>query len=387
MHLDQFDYHLPKSLIAQQPLDERSASRLMAIDRATGACAHSVFSDLPGLLHAGDVLVLNRSRVIPARLYVRRATGGRVELFVTRILPDGSVRAMANPMRRLRVGDRLQGENGGFECRVLERLNDRELHVRFESSPDTAALPESSPDTVALPESAPDTAALLESSPDTAALLESSPDTVALLESYGHVPLPPYITRPDEPSDRDRYQAVYAETNGSVAAPTAGLHFTPELLDEIKSVGVEITSLVLHVGLGTFLPLDRDDIAQNKLHSELFSIDGRTLEAIRAAKSEKRRVIAVGTTVTRVLETVAQRGLLDAAAPGVDVNSETDLFIYPGYHFKCVDALITNFHLPRSSLLLLVSSFLGVDKTLSCYQNAVDAKYRFYSYGDAMFIR
>jgi S-adenosylmethionine:tRNA ribosyltransferase-isomerase len=347
MHLDEFDYHLPKSLIAQQPLDDRSASRLMVVERAMDAIDHSGFAALPAWLVPGDVIVLNRSRVIPARLFVRRPTGGRVELFVTRILANGSVRTLANPMRRLRPGDELLGEDGGFACRVLERLSDREIHVQF----------------------------------------ESSFDTVGILDKFGHVPLPPYINRPDNPSDRSRYQTVFADENGSVAAPTAGLHFTRGLLDELRDSGVVVTSLLLHVGLGTFLPLDHEEVEKNKLHREFFSISGKTLEIIATARSEGRRVIAVGTTVTRVLETICARGLLDEFDAASEHAGQTDLFIYPGYEFGCVGGLITNFHLPKSSLLLLVSAFLGVEKTLACYKTAVESGYRFYSYGDAMFIR
>jgi len=318
----------------------------MVVDRKTGRLSHSVFARLPAIVKPGDVLVLNRSRVIPARLHVTRPTGGRVELFVTRILDDGSVRALANPMRRIRVGDELAGAGDAFACHVLERLSDRELHACF----------------------------------------EAPMDTVGILESYGHVPLPPYIARPDEPSDRERYQTVYADDNGSVAAPTAGLHFSDELLARLRASGVEVTSVVLHVGLGTFLPLDQETVENNTLHSEYFKIDGNALGVISEAKREDRRVVAVGTTVTRVLETVFQRGLLDNFDRGTEYAGETDLFIYPGFNFKCVDQLITNFHLPKSSLLLLVSAFLGVESTLACYEAAVEEKYRFYSYGDAMFI-
>jgi S-adenosylmethionine:tRNA ribosyltransferase-isomerase len=249
-------------------------------------------------------------------------------------------------MRRLRVGDELAGGDDGFVCRILERLGDREILVRF----------------------------------------ESPLDTVRILERFGHVPLPPYITRPDEPSDRDRYQTVYGDENGSVAAPTAGLHFTDKLLDELRAVGVLVTTLVLHVGLGTFLPLDDQVVERNTLHHEFFSVDGNALEIVAAARSEGRRVTAVGTTVTRVLETAAHRGLLDEFDSGSVYTGETDLFIHPGYDFNCVDRLITNFHLPKSSLLLLVSAFLGVENTLNCYRAAVENEYRFYSYGDAMII-
>ena len=355
MRLDAFDYHLPKSLIAQTPLEDRSSSRLMVVDRATGRFEHASFRDLPSFLTPGDLLVVNRSRVMRARLFVRRSTGARVELFVTRVLDDKRFIALANPMRRTKPGEVLSGEDGSFECRILAREGEREV----------------------------------------VAEIASAHSVHDVLEEYGHVPLPPYIARPDSDLDRDRYQTVFAREKGSVAAPTAGLHFTDSLLAEIRSRGVEVESVILHVGLGTFLPLEDDIVENNKLHSESFSVAGTTLDAIARAKSSGRRVIAVGTTVTRVLETVCRRGLLDGAGAAIpdgdesrkDFTGETDIFIYPGYGFGCVDRLITNFHLPMSSLLLLVCAFLGTEKTLACYEAAVREKYRFYSYGDAMLIR
>ena len=351
MHLDAFDYHLPKALIAQAPLDDRTASRLMVIDRASGAFEHATFRDLASYLTPGDVLVVNRSRVIPARLFVRRSSGGRIELLVTRVLDERTFTALANPMRRIRIGETLSSEGGAFACRALAREGEREVRVEL-----------------------------------------TVPHTVhEVLDAHGHVPLPPYIGRVDEPRDRERYQTVFADEKGSVAAPTAGLHFTEDLLSRVRSRGVDVCSVVLHVGLGTFLPLDHEEIEKNKLHAESFSIDRGTLKTIAAAKAEGRGVVAVGTTVARVLETACSRGLLDDADPDAgataDVAGETDLFIYPGYEFTCVDKLITNFHLPRSSLLLLVCAFLGTEKTLACYEAAVRERYRFYSYGDAMLIR
>jgi S-adenosylmethionine:tRNA ribosyltransferase-isomerase len=346
MRLDAFDYHLPGSLIAQRPLAERSASRLMVVDRASGRFEHAGFRDLPEFLDPGDVLVVNRSRVIPARLLVRRRSGGRIELLVTRVIDERSFRAMASPMRRIRVGDALIGEDGEFSCCVVARENERE--VRVEVAP--------------------------------------THTVDAVLEARGHVPLPPYIDRPDEESDRDRYQTIFADERGSVAAPTAGLHFTVPLLERLRTREIEVRSVVLHVGLGTFLPLEREIVEENALHSERFSIDGKTLASVSDARSAGRHVVAAGTTTCRALET-AWKSRPPAVIGGQNLEGETDLFIYPGYEFACVDRLVTNFHLPRSSLLLLVCAFLGAEKTLACYRAAVKEKYRFYSYGDAMLIR
>jgi len=356
MRLDAFDYHLPKALIAQTPLEDRASSRLMIVDRATGRFEHATFRDLPSYLPPDDLLVVNRSKVLRARLLVLRTSGGRVELLVTRVLDDKRFIALANPMRRTRAGDTLVGEEGSFACKVIARENDREVRVE----------------------------------------VTSSQDVHEVLAAHGHVPLPPYITRPDREADRNRYQTVFAEEKGSVAAPTAGLHFTQDLLSCVRSRGIEIHSLVLHVGVGTFLPLEDDVVENNRLHGEMFSISGVALDAIARAKTGGRRVVAVGTTVSRVLETVSRRGVFDGSrgAGGIattrlpeDCAGETDIFIYPGYDFQCVDRLITNFHLPQSSLLLLVCAFLGTEKTLACYEAAVSERYRFYSYGDAMFIR
>jgi S-adenosylmethionine:tRNA ribosyltransferase-isomerase len=347
MRLDAFDYQLPASLIAQTPLEERSASRLLVVDRASGRVEHSHFRDLSAYLVSGDVIVVNRSRVIPARLFVHRKTGGRIELFVTRVLDAARFTALANPMRRLRAKETLKGEDGAFECRAVGREGKREVRIELTSG-----------------------------------------HTVSdVLDSCGHVPLPPYIQRPDEVSDRERYQTIFADETGSVAAPTAGLHFTDALFDDLTSKGIEVYSIVLHVGLGTFLPLDNDTVENNTLHSETYTIHGGTLRYIADAMAEGRRVVAVGTTVTRVLETVSRRGLFTRYDTEAEYSGETDLFIYPGFEFECISGLITNFHLPMSSLLLLVAAFLGPEKTLESYREAVDEKYRFYSYGDAMFIR
>ena len=347
MRLDAFDYHLPKELIAQEPLEDRSSSRLMVVDRATGAFEHAHFRDLPSFLTPGDLVVVNRSRVMRARLFVRRSTGARVELLVTRLLDDRRFTALANPMRRTKPGESLRGENGAFECRVLARDGEREVEAE----------------------------------------IVSGGGVHDVLESYGHVPLPPYIARADCDADRDRYQTVFAREEGSVAAPTAGLHFTDDLLSAIRARGIGVESVVLHVGLGTFLPLEDPQVENNKLHSESFSVSGATLDAIARAKSSGRGVVAVGTTATRVLEAVHGPGARGSDGAGKDLSGATDIFIYPGYEFRCVDRLITNFHLPMSSLLLLVCAFLGAEKTLACYEAAVREKYRFYSYGDAMIVR
>jgi S-adenosylmethionine:tRNA ribosyltransferase-isomerase len=346
MQLDSFDYHLPKSLIAQRPLEDRSASRLMVVDRAAGTRKTDVFRDLPDHLSEGDLIVINRSRVIPARMYLYKSTGGKFEFFISRV--HGCVRfsALANPLRRIKPGDVLSDESGEIVVEVLAREGDREVLAEIVSGH---------------------------------TLRET-------LDAIGHVPLPPYIQRPDEAADHDRYQTVFATEDGSVAAPTAGLHFTDELLSRLEKRGITTASLVLHVGLGTFLPLDNDEVEKNELHKETYTISGATLGAISETKQKGGRVVAVGTTATRVLETVAGRGLIDRFDPSRDYVGQTGLFIYPGYEFKCVDRLITNFHLPRSSLLLLVCAFLGTDRTFDCYRAAVDEEYRFYSYGDAMLI-
>lgn len=347
MRLELFDYNLPKTLIAQRPLEDRSASRLMVVDRGTGAHDNAVFRDLPGLLSEGDVVVTNRSRVIPARMFLFKPSGGRFEFFVTRVHGCTRFSAMANPMRRIRPGDELADETGEIAVRVVAREGDREVLVEVASQHTLRQI----------------------------------------LDKIGHVPLPPYIQRPDEKLDQERYQTIFASDRGSVAAPTAGLHFTENLVSDLEKAGVRVLSLALHVGLGTFLPLEHDVVEMNELHKEMYCIDGSTLQEIADAKKQGRNIVAVGTTVTRVLETVTARGLTDKFNPEREYVGQTGLFIYPGYEFKCVDRLITNFHLPQSSLLLLVSAFLGTDKTLACYKAAVEEKYRFYSYGDAMLIR
>lgn len=347
MRLDAFDYDLPPACIAQHPPEKRSASRLMVVDRDTGAVADARFRDFAGYLDPGDLLVLNRSRVIPARLLVRRRSGGRVELLVTRLAGGRHFVAMANPLRKLRPGDALQPDGGGFMCRIVARTGEREVLVEIAS--------------------------------------EGTAEEV--LDRYGRMPLPPYIQRRDEPSDRERYQTVFAEEAGSVAAPTAGLHFDDDTFAALDRRGVERCFVVLHVGPGTFLPLVDETVEENTLHPEPYTVSAETIRLVMETKARGGRVVAVGTTTTRVLETLAREGRFDGNGAGEECRGETRLFIFPGFPFRVIDGLVTNFHLPKSSLLLLVGAFLGREKTLACYRRAIDNQYRFYSYGDVMFVR
>ena len=341
MHrLSDFDYDLPSSQIAQHPLADRSASRLLVLDRATGETRHLHFRDLSGLIPPRDVLVINTSRVIPARLHGKRETGTAAELLLVREQSDGTWLAMGHPGGKLKPGRRVTfGDDSAVE--IVEMLGGGLRRVRF-----VGAL-----------------------------------DGRATLAKYGEVPLPPYIRRAPEDADRERYQTVYAAHDGSVAAPTAGLHFTPELLADIYTRQVRVASIDLHVGPGTFKPVETEDIAQHPMHAEAYDITPGAAEWINHALQRKRGVWAVGTTVVRALESsVDAAGLVRAGA------SETSLFIRPPYDFKIVTHLITNFHLPRSTLLMLVCAFGGYEKVMAAYRDAVREGYRFYSYGDAMVI-
>jgi S-adenosylmethionine:tRNA ribosyltransferase-isomerase len=345
MHLEELNYDLPEELIAQEPARERGASRLLVASRdGSREAVHTTFDHLPDFLRAGDVLVLNRTRVVPARLLARRDDGLDVEVLYIREADDRRFAAWVRPLKRLRPGDVLHlSEDAGI--RFVDRSAERE--GVFEP-------------------------------------LDPATPVLHLLEAHGHIPLPPYIQRGDEPADRDRYQTVFAREPGSVAAPTAGLHFDDAMLARLASAGVDVHTLVLHVGPGTFQPLDHDVLEENRLHAERFTIDASTLAAVAAARNEGRRVIAVGTTTVRTLEACARQGWF--SPPFQDQNGETDLFIFPGFSFQVVDALLTNFHLPKSSLLALVCAFAGTQRTLALYQDAVARRYRFFSYGDAMFI-
>ena len=348
--LDDYDYHLPEARIAQRPADRRDEARMLVLDRRDGVLAHRRFRDLPGCLRPGDVLVVNDTRVVCGRLIGRKPTGGRVELLILdyadllrrRAAGGGSTaRCLVKAAKPTRPGVRLDFPEG-LQAEVLAAENGM-LTVRFEGGGDFDAL----------------------------------------VARIGHVPLPPYIHRPEgeNGADRQAYQTVYAAHKGAVAAPTAGLHFTEALLAEIRQAGVEIVTVTLHVGYGTFLPVRVDDIREHRMHAERFCIPPKTARAVNAAREAGRRVIAVGTTWVRTLEFST-----DAAGRLSAGEGDCDLFIYPGYRFKAVDAMITNFHLPRSTLLMLVSAFAGRDKILDAYQAAIDGGYRFYSYGDGMLI-
>jgi S-adenosylmethionine:tRNA ribosyltransferase-isomerase len=335
-----FDYELPPDRIAQHPLIERDASRLLVLDRKTGAIRHRVFRDLPDLLEPGDLVVANRSRVFPARLRGRREGGGGAEVMLVRDRNDGTWDALLRPGRRLREGGRI-------------RVADDLAVVVLDSGPGVLRR----------------------------VRVESPEPVGTALDRHGHVPLPPYIHREDRPEDRERYQTIYAREAGSVAAPTAGLHFTSTLRTRLAERGVGWTDLVLHVGPGTFRPVEVDQVEDHKVDAERFDVPLETADAIATTRRAGRRVVAVGTTTTRVLESVVAPGGRVRAGAG-----ETDLVIVPGFGFRAVDALVTNFHLPRSSLLLLVSAFAGRERTLAAYAEAIREGYRFYSYGDAMLI-
>ncbi len=340
MRASDFDYDLPPELIAQQPLADRAASRLLVLERPTAAIHHRRFADLPELIAPGDVLVLNSSKVIPARLRGRRASGGAAELLLVREAADGTWLALGHPGGKLKPGRRVRlGDD--TEVEILERLGGGLRRVRF-----TGAL-----------------------------------DARATMARYGEVPLPPYIRRAPTPADRERYQTVYAAHEGSVAAPTAGLHFTPVLLDALRAGGVAVATLDLHIGPGTFKPVDGDDLDAHHMHAEVFEIGRETATLIAERRSAGGAVWAVGTTVARALESA-----VDAAGVVRSTAGETRLFIRPPYAFRAVDRLVTNFHLPRSTLLMLVCAFGGYDAVQAAYRTAVAQRYRFYSYGDAMVV-
>ena len=338
MRKSDFHYDLPPELIAQFPAPSRSASRMLVVDGASGALEDLQFLELPSLLRAGDVMVFNNTRVIPARLCGRKETGGRIEVLVERILDERRALVQVRASKTPQPGQRLHLE-GGVPARVLSRRDDF-VELAFETK-------------------------------------ESVMD---ILTRTGHVPLPPYIARPDETLDRERYQTIYASKSGAVAAPTAGLHFDEPMLRKLEALGVERAFVTLHIGAGTFQPLRVNDVRGHRMHSEYLEVDGKVCDQVNAARAAGRRVIAVGTTAVRALETAAQG---DKLTP---FNGETDIFIYPGYRFQIVDGLLTNFHLPESTLLMLVCAFAGIDNVLNAYRHAVREKYRFYSYGDAMFV-
>ncbi len=352
MNVADFDFELPDDLIAQQPAVERGGSRLMAVDRATGRISHHRFQDLPTLLRPGDLLVVNDTRVFPARLIgTRLPGGGSAECFLVRPTnePDTWL-ALVHPGQRLREGARMRfaGAAGATGVVLDGEIVGRHFHGRR---------------TVRL-------------------WTEDGSPVREAIDAIGHVPLPPYIKRADGPSDRDRYQTIFARARGSIAAPTAGLHFTPEILSALAERGIERATVTLHVGYGTFQPVRVDRVEEHHVEAEHYQVTAETASALTRAKRESRRIIAVGTTTTRTLESLSTAAD-GSVAPG---SGETTLFIHPGFEFRMVSGLITNFHLPRSSLLMLVAAFAGRERILDAYRQAIQQRYRFYSYGDAMFI-
>ena len=337
-----FHFKLPAHLIAQYPPERRGDSRLLILDGQSGALRDGHFSDVAGLLRPNDLLVFNDTRVIPARLYGRKPSGGKVEILIERIVNERLALAHVRANRSPRPGSKIELDgdiDGCIEVSVVER-QDELFVLRF----------------------------------------ESDDSLLSILERYGHIPLPPYIERVDTSQDSERYQTVYACRPGAVAAPTAGLHFTENLLKEIAARGVKQAFVTLHVGAGTFQPVRVERIEDHHMHSELVEVPAAVCEQVRIAKARGGRVIAVGTTVVRSLETACQNGEIEPLC------EETRIFVFPGYRFRCVDALITNFHLPESTLLMLVAACAGYGHVMHAYEHAVEKEYRFFSYGDAMFI-
>lgn len=341
MKLSDFNYELPEELIAQDPLEKRSDSRLMVLDRKTGTMGHRHFRDIIEYLNPGDCLVVNETKVMPARLLgEREETGAAIEVLLLKRIDDKSWETLVKPGRKAKPGTRISFGGGRLTGEVVDIVEEGNRVIRFEYD----------------------------------GIFEE------ILDELGQMPLPPYITHRLE--DKDRYQTVYAANYGSAAAPTAGLHFTPELLAALEEKGVKLARLTLHVGLGTFRPVKVDNITEHHMHSEYYEISEETAELINSTRKNGGRIISVGTTSTRTLETVAADDGTVRACSGW-----TDIFIYPGYKFKAVDCLITNFHLPESTLIMLVSAFYDKDRVLEAYKTAVAEKYRFFSFGDAMFIQ
>jgi S-adenosylmethionine:tRNA ribosyltransferase-isomerase len=365
MRLDELDYALPPELMAQRPLARRDSSRLLTVGRRSGALEDRRFSEFPDLLRGDELLVLNNARVIPARLFGHRAgvhshqpsnairlehLTGNVEVLLTKQVEPHTWEALVRPGRKLPVGERIRFGEGILEAEILTRGERGLRTMRFES--------------------------------------RTSESVDELLDRLGHIPLPPYIEREDETSDRERYQTVFAKRRGAIAAPTAGLHFTPEIFERIRNRGVETCELTLDVGLGTFQPIHAEEIEQHAMHAEAFEISEETAERIQQARAAKRPIVAIGTTVVRALEAAALRAVeANSSSPLQAGRAEARLFIHPGFPFRVTDALLTNFHLPRSTLLALICALAGKENVIAAYRHAVDAKYRFYSYGDCMFVR
>ena len=365
MRVDDFDYLLPAELIAQRPLERRDHSRLLLLHRDTGACEDRCFRELPGLLRGDELLVLNNARVLPARLFGRRSgvfsqrpsrktraayLHGQVEVLLTRKIAGDLWEALVRPGRKLPVGERIHFGENELEAEILTR---GELGIR------------------------------------TLQFVSRTPQSVSeTIERLGHVPLPPYIDRPDEASDHERYQTVFAQNPGAVAAPTAGLHFTPDTIEKIRARGCELCEITLDVGLGTFQPIHTETLEEHKIHAESYQISAEAAAKINEAKKWGRPIFAVGTTVVRALEDAAIKSSRGTAPFQVTAGrAEATIFITPGYSFRLIDMLLTNFHLPKSTLLALVSSLAGRETMLAAYHHAVERKYRFYSYGDCMLIQ
>lgn len=341
MNINEFDYELPKELIAQTPLKDRSSSKLLIMNKNDGKIKHEIFSNIINYLNSGDVLVLNDTKVIPARLIGEKEdTKAIIEILLLKDLGNDTWECLARPGKRLKIGTIVSFGNGMLKCEILEKLDDGIVHIKL--------------------------------------LYEGI--LMEILDKLGTMPLPPYIH--EKLQDQSRYQTVYAKNIGSAAAPTAGLHFTKELLKEIEKKGIIITYVTLHVGLGTFRPVEVDNILDHKMHSEYYEMSEETAKILNQAKRDNRRIVAVGTTSTRTLETIATNNNGEFKS----CTGNTDIFIYPGYKFKAIDALITNFHLPKSTLVMLVSALSSKEFILNAYKEAINMNYRFFSFGDAMFI-
>ena len=340
MDVKDFYYDLPQELIAQDPLEDRSSSRLMVLDKITGEVEHRHFKDITEYLRPGDCLVINNTKVIPARLYgVKEGTEAKIEILLLKRKENDIWETLVKPGKKCKIGTKIVFGEGILTGEVVDIVEEGNRLIQFHYE----------------------------------GIFEE------ILDRLGQMPLPPYITH--QLQDKNRYQAVYAKYDGSAAAPTAGLHFTPELLQQVRDMGVEIAGVTLHVGLGTFRPVKETDVLKHHMHSEFYKIEQSEADKINKAKKEGHRVIAVGTTSTRTLESAAdENGFL------TEKSGWTEIFIYPGYQFKVIDALITNFHLPESTLVMLVSALAGREHVLAAYETAVEEKYRFFSFGDAMFI-
>ncbi|MER3384995.1 tRNA preQ1(34) S-adenosylmethionine ribosyltransferase-isomerase QueA [Pectobacterium aroidearum] len=343
MRVADFSFELPESLIAHYPQAERSGCRLLSLDGPTGDLTHGVFTDLLDKLNPGDLLVFNNTRVIPARLFGRKVSGGKLEVLVERVLDDHRVLAHVRASKAPKPGtELLLGDDESVKATMAAR-HDALFELHF----------------------------------------DDSRDVLSILNDIGHMPLPPYIDRPDEDADRELYQTVYSQRPGAVAAPTAGLHFDEPMLAALREKGIEMAFVTLHVGAGTFQPVRVDTIEDHIMHAEYAEVSQDVVDAVLACKARGNRVIAVGTTSVRSLESAAQAS---QNAPIEPFFGDTKIFIYPGYHYRIIDALVTNFHLPESTLIMLVSAFAGYQNTMSAYREAVSEQYRFFSYGDAMFI-